>query len=277
MYDGNYSSYHSGGPASGTSRDSSNEFIRLSQVVANNIQKITQNVSQIQRLVGQLGSGQDNAALRDKLHQVQHYTNQLAKETNKYMQDLAHLPQPTIQSEQKQRKMQKERLMNELTTSLNNFQSAQRKAAEKEKESLARARASSASHYDPFMDDRKSDDQLVGVDTPGQIMVQVEDDVDMQALREREQAIHQLESDIMDVNEIFKDLGMLVHEQGEVIDSIESQVEDAQVHVSHGTEELQKAKQYQSKARRKKCCIILIILIVLAIIAIILGVTLSNK
>ena len=33
-------------------------------------------------------------------HQVQHYTNQLAKETNKYMQDLAHLPQPSTQSEQ---------------------------------------------------------------------------------------------------------------------------------------------------------------------------------
>ena len=41
--------------------------------------------------------------------------------------------------------MQKERLMNEFTTALNNFQSAQRKAAEKEKASVARARAHSSS------------------------------------------------------------------------------------------------------------------------------------
>lgn len=37
--------------------------------------------------------------------------------------------------------------MNDFTTSLNNFQAAQRKAAEKEKESLARARAHSGSAY----------------------------------------------------------------------------------------------------------------------------------
>lgn len=39
--------------------------------------------------------------------------------------------------------MQKERLMNEFTSALNNFQAAQRQAAEKEKASVARARASS--------------------------------------------------------------------------------------------------------------------------------------
>ena len=37
--------------------------------------------------------------------------------------------------------------MNDFTTSLKNFQAAQRKAAEKEKESIARARAHSGSHY----------------------------------------------------------------------------------------------------------------------------------
>lgn len=44
---------------------------------------------------------------------------------------------------QKQRKMQKERLMNDFSAALNNFQGAQRQAAEKEKASVARARASS--------------------------------------------------------------------------------------------------------------------------------------
>lgn len=33
---------------------------------------------------------------------MQHYTNQLAKETNTYMKDLAHLPQPATQSDQVQ-------------------------------------------------------------------------------------------------------------------------------------------------------------------------------
>lgn len=33
-------------------------------------------------------------------HQVQHYSNQLAKETNKYIKDMAALPHSSIQSEQ---------------------------------------------------------------------------------------------------------------------------------------------------------------------------------
>lgn len=49
----------------------------------------------------------------------------------------------------------------------------------------------------------------------------------------------------MDVNQIFKDLATMVHEQGEVIDSIEANVESAQVHVSQGAGQLQQARQYQ--------------------------------
>ncbi len=52
-------------------------------------------------------------------------------------------------------------------------------------------------------------------------------DTDLALLQEREERIRQLESDILDVNEIFRDLGALVHEQGETIDTIENNVEEA--------------------------------------------------
>lgn len=44
---------------------------------------------------------------------------------------------------QRQQKIQRERLMNDFSAALNNFQAVQRRAAEKEKESVARARAGS--------------------------------------------------------------------------------------------------------------------------------------
>lgn len=44
---------------------------------------------------------------------------------------------------QRQQKIQRERLMNDFSSALNNFQAVQRQAAEKEKESVARARAGS--------------------------------------------------------------------------------------------------------------------------------------
>jgi syntaxin 7 len=53
------------------------------------------------------------------------------------------------------------------------------------------------------------------------------------------------QSDIGDVNQIFKDLGQMVYEQGEVIDSIEAHVEKTEIFVSEGTGQLRQASQYQ--------------------------------
>ncbi|KAK2143181.1 hypothetical protein LSH36_871g01040 [Paralvinella palmiformis] len=268
-YEQKYSSYQT---ASNTSdgRDHSNDFTRLSQVVGNNIQKISQNVGQIQRMINQIGTPQDSADLRDKLHQIQHYTGQLAKEANRSLKDLAHLPPPSQQSDQRQWKMQKERLTSEFTSILNSFQAAQRKAAEKEKESVARVKAHSGHSQDPFLDDRKGDDQLVSFDRGVQQSVQMEEDIDLQIIQEREKAIRQLESDIMDVNQIFKDLGMLVHEQGEMVDSIEANVQSTEISVESGTQELQKAREYQKKSRRKKCLLALVGILILIFIILII-------
>ncbi|CAG2182093.1 unnamed protein product, partial [Oppiella nova] len=76
-------------------------------------------------------------------HEVQHYTNQLAKDTNNNLKELAQLPQPTNVSEQKQRRMLRERLTNDFSEALKNFQVIQRTAASKEKESVIRVRTNS--------------------------------------------------------------------------------------------------------------------------------------
>jgi t-SNARE complex subunit (syntaxin) len=72
-----------------------------------------------------------------------------------------------------------------------------------------------------------------------------EDEQDVEQIRLREQAIRQLESDILDVNQIFKELATMVHEQGEMVDSIEANVESAQIEVSQGASELSRAHTYQ--------------------------------
>ena len=73
----------------------------------------------------------------------------------------------------------------------------------------------------------------------------IQEEYDMEQLQERERSIRQLESDILDVNTIFKDLATLVHDQGEMIDSIEANVESTQVRVSEGTEHLRQAETYK--------------------------------
>uniref|UniRef100_A0A8B9Q188 Syntaxin-7 n=1 Tax=Apteryx owenii TaxID=8824 RepID=A0A8B9Q188_APTOW len=251
---------------------------QLAQRITSNIQKITQCCStsiishstfpegqlqsaemasgiylssaEIQRILHQLGTPQDTPELRQKLQQKQQYTNQLAKETDKYIKEFGSLPATT---EQRQRKIQKDRLVGEFTTALTNFQRLQRQAAEKEKDFVARVRASSkVSSGAP--EDSYKEGTLVSWDSQPQSQVQDEEitEDDLRLIEERESSIRQLEADIMDINEIFKDLGMMIHEQGDVIDSIEANVENADVHVQQANQQLARAANYQ---RKHHCCI----------------------
>ncbi|XP_012686970.1 syntaxin-12 [Clupea harengus] len=255
------------------------DFNSLIQTCSSNIQKITQNTANIKSLVNQLGTTQDNSELQDKLQQSQHYTNQLAKETNKHLKDLGSLPLPISPSEQRQQKIQKDRLMNDFSAALNNFQAVQRRAAEKEKETVARARAGSRLSAE----DGGNDEQLVSFDNQddwAQTTTQVEEmaitDEDLELIKERETNIRQLESDILDVNQIFKDLAVMIHDQGEMIDSIEANVENAEVHVERGAEQLQRAAYYQQKSRKKMCILAMVLSIVLTILGIIIWQATAN-
>nr|CAD7404233.1 unnamed protein product [Timema poppensis] len=263
--DGNYSfsSYHNGGP--GREKD----FQKLAQTIGTSIQKISQNVLSMQKMVIQLDTPQDTQELRNQLHQIQHYTQQLAKDTSANLKDLSSLPAPMSTSEQRQWKMQKERLADEFTSALNTFQATQRRAAQKEKDQMQRVRANSGlndpkNKEDIFVDvisfiffsvilfssglGGRYTDQLIELqdsNTGSQQQDQMMDEMNLQLLEEQEQGIRQLESDISDVNQIFKELGAMVHEQGEVIDSIEAHVEKTEVFVSEGNTQLRQASTYQ--------------------------------
>lgn len=274
---GGFSSYQTGDSPRTTGGGGGSELSRLTNSISSNIQIITQNVSQIQNNVSRIGTPQDSDEIRDRVHQLTHHTNQVAKDTNKLMKDMAHLTVPA--AEQSKWRMQRDRLTDDFSTALKNFQTIQRTAAEKERASVARARAQSGNYTkSPFDDDtgREELNMTPGFSQTRQVL-QMEEDVDLEMLHEREAAIKQLESDITDVNQIFKDLGMLVHEQGEMLDSIEANVETTAVHVEEGRKQLSSAQQYQSKARRKKCICVVILVVVLAVIAIILAATLGTK
>ncbi|KAM6180403.1 LOW QUALITY PROTEIN: syntaxin-7-like [Erethizon dorsatum] len=242
---------------------------QLAQCISSNIQKITQCSAEIQRTLYQLGTPPDSPELRQQLQQKQQYTNQLAKETDKYMKEFGTLP--TTPSEQRQRKIQKDRLVAEFTTALTNFQKVQRQAAEREKGFVARVRASSRVSGG-FPEDTSKERNLVSWESQTQPQVQVQDDEitedDLRLIHERESSIRQLEADIMDINEIFKHLGTMIHEQGG--DSIEANVESAEVHVQQANQQLSRVVNYQRKSRKTLCIIIFVLVIGAVIVGIII-------
>lgn len=169
--------------------------------------------------------------------------------------------------------------MNDFSAALNHFQAVQRLVSEKEKETVARARAGSRVSGD----ERQKEEPLVSFDNNedwNQMQSQEEDpgitEEDLELIKERESAIQKLEADILDVNQIFKDLAVMIHDQGEMIDSIEANVESAEVHVERGAEQLQRASYYQKKSRKKICILSLVLAIVAVILAFIIWLSVKS-
>merc|ERR1712179_793023 len=121
------------------------EFQRLAQNIGTNIQKILQNVSSMQRMITQIGTPQDSSQLQNQLHQIQHYTGQLAKDTSKQLKELNGFP-PEQALDPRQWKLQRERLQADFTKALDNFQRAQRSAAQKEKDAIKKYKNQGVPH-----------------------------------------------------------------------------------------------------------------------------------
>jgi t-SNARE complex subunit (syntaxin) len=138
----------------------------------------------------------------------------------------------------------------------------------KQKESNERAKANMSNSTFEMIETQNED-------LNNQVQIQMENDVNLIQLQEREAALRKLENDIVDVNTIFKDLAVMVHEQGEIIDSIESNVEAARVTVNTATSSLQSAVKNQKSVRKKKVIFAGIIILVICILVLIIFISLK--
>ena len=153
-------------------------------------------------MIAQIGTPQDNQQFQQQLHQIQHYTGQLAKDTAKH---LGELNSSSAVADNRQWRLQKERLHSDFTKALNSFQGAQRTAAQKEKEAIKRARGAGGGGTVLLGPSGTTTQSLMDTDeTPAggsgfgqgsvsrtQMLLQEEDD--MAQLQERERSIRQLE------------------------------------------------------------------------------------
>jgi len=71
-----------------------------------------------------------------------------------------------------------------------------------------------------------------------------------------------LERSITELHQLFVDMAVLVESQGELLNQIEHNVEQAVGFVASGNEQLVAAREYQDASRKKMmiiCCIIVVI------------------
>lgn len=85
-------------------------------------------------------------------------------------------------------------------------------------------------------------------------------------IQERHGAVAELEKSLVELQQVFLDMAVLVEEQGQQLNDIESNVGRAQSFVQKGTVELAVAKKHQRSTRKWTFIAILILLIVILII-----------
>jgi t-SNARE complex subunit (syntaxin) len=72
------------------------------------------------------------------------------------------------------------------------------------------------------------------------------------------------------VAEIFSDMALMVAEQGEHIDNIQTHIESAAYQTNKGVKELAKASRSQKKARGRMCCVAVMLIILLIVLTLVL-------
>ncbi|KAL4224505.1 Syntaxin-7 [Mactra antiquata] len=231
--------------------------------ITRNISSINNGANMIEKAAKLIGTDRDNGQAGDKIHQVSQDTAKTVQTTMKLLKQL------NSKKLDKTQRLQIDKVKNDYQESVQRFQSLQKKAADKVK--TASKNVEKTKKPGGWLDDEDDEAMLVADDTRRQELMaqeQVIDD-DLALIREREEQIRELEGDILDVNEIFRDLGAMIYDQGEQIDTIEQNVEQAYTHVEEGRQQLSKASTYQKKSRKKLCCLVVILLVIAAIITLI--------
>nr|CAB3266679.1 syntaxin-7 [Phallusia mammillata] len=242
------------------------DYTRLTSVVKTNIKKIAQNVQDLKRIVEQLGTENDTHIVRDRLHERNKTISELAKTTTTSLKKLKDMVEAKTPPDH-QKKLQNDRLTSDFKDILNTFQQTQMEGADKEKQYVVKARAASTSY-----NERDEENHALMQETTQLQQTRISEQ-ELKDIQDREKALRQLENDIMDVNQIFKDLASMVEEQGEVIDSIADNTDKADVKVENAVKQLEEAGKKQKSARKKKFIIIGVVILVLAIIGLVIGVS----
>ncbi|KAJ7676081.1 t-SNARE [Mycena polygramma] len=235
-------------------------FLELQSSLSLQVFKMNANVQGILKLVDQLGTPKDSATLRKSLHDLTETTRAMAKRGSDDLKKLS-----VMQMSLPHQKTALEKTSHDLQMSLVAFQRAQQVSAERQRTVVQGVRMA--------VDDSPREEEQ-DLEYPQQRQAQIlqqqlsphELAYQESLIQEREEEIREIESGIHELSEIFRDLGTLVHQQGGMLDNIESNISSVAVDVESGAQELRTASDYQRKAGRRAACLMIVLVVVTAVV-----------
>ncbi|RFU36169.1 hypothetical protein B7463_g159, partial [Scytalidium lignicola] len=224
------------------------EFSRLSQQLSSKLFTLTGNISRLSNEIALLGTKRDTERVRERVHDLLEESKAGFKEVGEGVKKIQAWEDPNPSQKYTQQK-----LARELQNNLQEFQSVQRQALEKERSSAAASRA--ALEEAQATNAEGGSAQVGQQQSQEQLRLASQDEVDFQdsLIVEREAEIRNIEQGVTELNELFRDVAHIISEQGEQIDSIAQNVDNTRTHVRGADLELRSAARYQKNARSKAC------------------------
>ncbi|KJA16949.1 hypothetical protein HYPSUDRAFT_46867 [Hypholoma sublateritium FD-334 SS-4] len=241
-----------------------NAFQSLQSSLSLQVFKMNANVQGILKLVDQLGTGKDSAALRKSLHDLTETTRAMAKRGSEDLKKLSE-----IQASLPHQKTALQKTSHDLQMSLVAFQRAQQVSAERQRTVVAGVKLAVDDEHnhppnpnepEPTAQEQRQAQILQEQLSPHELAYQES------LIQEREAEIREIETGIHELSEIFHDLGTLVNQQGSMIDNIELNISSVAVDTASASQELTTAADYQRRAGKRAACLMLILAIVAGVV-----------
>ncbi|KAI3860951.1 hypothetical protein MKW92_044171 [Papaver armeniacum] len=261
-----------GGTFASRRRDSINGEQDPIQAVKSGVFQINTSITAYKLLGRKLGTLKDTPQLRQKLRTTGLQIAQLVKDTSDKLEQAIDLDHCVEVGAREKIAADANNLAKDLKSVVKEFQKAQLVAAERLEQYAPFVSDSGSSSYTTSEMDRNSD-----TNNPEQRTLLIESRrleneivLNEAIIEEREQGIQEIQNEIVEIHEIFKDLAVLVHEQGDVILEIDKNVDKSHMAIEQGKSQLEKAAKTQKSNSSLTCLLWVIFVLVLLIVIIVL-------
>ncbi|XP_019432937.1 PREDICTED: syntaxin-22-like [Lupinus angustifolius] len=242
-----------------------------SQAIASGIFQTNTAVATFRRLVDSVGTVKDTTEHRQKLHNTRLRILQLVKDTSASLKSFTESDRYAHANANQ--KIEDAKLARDFQTTLQEFQKVQQLASERESTYTPAAPplpSSSGAGEESVEVDQESQPFITEQKRQEIVLLDNEVSFNEAVIDEREEGIREIEEQIGQANEIFRDLAVLVHEQGVVTDGFQSNIDASAGATTQARVQLSKASK-SVKSRTSWCWwVLLIFLVVLVILLLVL-------
>merc|ERR1712137_367700 len=233
--------------AMGTHSGQSDGWDLLSKKCLRNLTTISSETSQVKRMISKVGSNEDSLEFRARIRNKLQEIKRLCEEVTEGVKDLKKMGQEARDpAERSERKIVYSKMASDLKSWLEAYAAVSREWMTQEKKKLPVKPAYGGGNQ--YFEEATA--ERVPLLESKQDLMLMENNLDLQddIIAEREKGIAEIQGNMLEINEMFRDLNTIVIEQAPLVDSIENHIEHARFDVEKGVEEIEKASTHQKSA-----------------------------